>query len=246
MSSTVRLDQAQNGRRTTRRRCAWALLSVLCAACGGSVTVSQSGGTTGAGASSSATGTGAGGVPSGTGGAATGATTNATSTASSASTTSSSGAGGGSMCGGLAGFTCPSGQYCDYPSKDCGGDDDTGTCAPRPQACPNDYQPTCGCDLHVYANACEANAAGVDVDDLGGCTPPAGMFGCGAGFCHLGAEYCEFDASDVATIPSTYTCKPLPAGCGTAPGCACLSNVQCGTLCMSTANGGIQVTCPGG
>jgi hypothetical protein len=84
------------------------------------------------------------------------------------------------------------------------------------------------------------------MNDLGGCTPPAGMYGCGAGFCQLGAEYCELDGSDVATIPSTYTCKPLPTACGTAPSCACLSSVQCGNFCMSIADGGLQVTCPGG
>jgi hypothetical protein len=49
----------------------------------------------------------------------------------------------------------------------------------------------------------------------------------------------------VPMLPSTYTCQTLPASCGTAPSCACLSGVGCGT-CKATSDGGLEMVCPGG
>lgn len=161
------------------------------------------------------------------------------------STSASTGAGGGTVCGGFTGKPCAATEYCDFPDNLCGAADGPGVCTPRPQACDDIYQPTCGCDGQVHGNGCDANASGTDANDLGGCTPPAGMFGCGAIFCQLGSQYCEEDGSDTGG-PSFFSCKPLPAGCGSAPSCACLSSVVCGTACMPTADGGLQVTCFGG
>jgi hypothetical protein len=150
------------------------------------------------------------------------------------------------VCGGKGGIPCAADEYCDYPDKLCGNADGTGTCMPRPMGCLQYEQPTCGCDGMVYDNPCYANAAGVDVANDSRCKAPPGEFGCGAYFCQQAGYYCEMDGSDVANTPSAFSCKPLPAACGTPPSCACLAGAMCGNLCAPTGDGGFRVTCPGG
>src|SRR6187402_422156 len=52
---------------------------------------------------------------------------------------SSNGSGGssnGSICGGLQGLGCAADEYCNFPpTAQCGAGDQTGTCAPKPDAC---------------------------------------------------------------------------------------------------------------
>jgi Kazal-type serine protease inhibitor domain len=77
---------------------------------------------------------------------------------------------GGSICGGIAGFACPTGEYCNFPAgAQCGAADQTGTCAKRPELCAQIYAPVCGCDDRTYGNACEAAAQGVSVLRDGPC-----------------------------------------------------------------------------
>lgn len=156
------------------------------------------------------------------------------------------GTGGGNYCGGITGITCSASQFCAFPDQICGADDSTGTCVPRPTACDKNIDPVCACDGQVYNNECEAQAAGTDVSNLGGCTPPQGTFACGPKFCAKGQQYCRRDVSDVGSIPDGFTCVSLPAGCGAAPDCACLAGEVCGDMCEATADGGFKLTCPGG
>jgi hypothetical protein len=202
-------------------------LVTFLAACGGTVATGSHGNTTGSGGTTGTT----------TGPATTGATTGSTMT---------TGGGGSGACGSLYNVPCAPGDFCSYPFKTCLGKDVWGTCVPRPGGCPKNLDPVCGCDQKVYDNECLANQAGVDVNDNGGCMAPSGEFGCGAHFCALPGYYCEEIFSDVSSIPSTYTCKPLPADCGGTGSCACLSVVMCGSNCMQTFDGGYTVICPGG
>ncbi|MEP7120633.1 MAG: hypothetical protein ABJE95_06980 [Byssovorax sp.] len=211
--------------------------------CGDLVACTTSAG--GAAPTTSASGSTTTGGMGGAGGAASASSASAASSTASAS--GSTGTGSGTSCGGKLGKKCLDTEYCDFPADACSLADETGSCVARPVGCPDLYAPTCACDGMVYGNACDAAAAGVDINLNGLCPPPTGKFSCGAAFCDVGISYCERDTSDVGGVPSTYTCKPLPPSCGDPSSCACLANVPCGSICAASPDGAGQVvTCPGG
>eukprot|EP01090_Pellita_catalonica_P005541 TRINITY_DN1561_c0_g1_i4.p1 TRINITY_DN1561_c0_g1~~TRINITY_DN1561_c0_g1_i4.p1 ORF type:complete len:793 (-),score=100.42 TRINITY_DN1561_c0_g1_i4:103-2481(-) len=63
--------------------------------------------------------------------------------------------------------TCAKNEYCAGP---CG----MGRCAVRPEVCPHDISPVCGCDGSTYNNDCEARRQGTEVHTLGSCGPVLG------------------------------------------------------------------------
>jgi hypothetical protein len=78
----------------------------------------------------------------------------------------------GAACGGFAGATCGSSEWCDFPDGWlCGGTDGQGVCRTRPTVCPPVIAPVCGCDGQTYQSACDAYGAGTDVATDGPCAP---------------------------------------------------------------------------
>jgi hypothetical protein len=75
----------------------------------------------------------------------------------------------GELCGGIAGFVCAGGLFCEHPAGSCRVADGAGTCKRLPQACDAIFSPACGCDGKTYGNDCERQLAGVPLDHAGAC-----------------------------------------------------------------------------
>jgi hypothetical protein len=79
-------------------------------------------------------------------------------------------------CSGFLNDPCGPKEYCALqPGQFCGMQGELATCKPRPTTCDTQFNPVCGCNNVVYANACEANAAGVGVLSFGECNPVDGF-----------------------------------------------------------------------
>ena len=150
----------------------------------------------------------------------------------------------GAVCGGRTGATCAATEFCDFPDNGCGIGDQTGTCQPRPGACPLNAAivatPTCACDGKLYNGPCDANAHGLDLNAHGSCDLTATQFPCGYAVCNLASQYCQRQPH-LGAAAETFSCMPLI--CTGTPTCACLAKAPCGNACTGDAKVGLTLTC---
>ena len=76
----------------------------------------------------------------------------------------------GQACGTIAGIVCENEhEFCLFQPGQCLVDDDEGVCTPIPEACPENWDPVCGCDGVTYSNECFAHEARMSIDHDGPC-----------------------------------------------------------------------------
>jgi hypothetical protein len=148
---------------------------------------------------------------------------------------------------------CAQDEYCEFARGLWGKGALGGTCRPKPKVCPSRYEPVCACDGMAYDNECSARSAGVDLAVSGGCKKPVADWApCGSHFCDARTSYCEIYLSDVAELPTSHRCRPLPTSCLVDSGartCACFpSDTRCLKFCGPLGTVGqttFHLTCQG-
>lgn len=143
--------------------------------------------------------------------------------ASGAPAAGSGGGGARPRCGTRGGVACGNGEFCDTaPDVACGATDRGGVCRTKADACPDIYEPVCGCDNRTHSSECAAHQRGASVKRAGLC----GMEECtaagGRGLVSNGADIPKCEAGEEQwTIlngkePGSCCLPPKPAGriCG--------------------------------
>ena len=128
-------------------------------------------------------------------------------------------------CGGIAGVPCPKGEFCLFPPGTCSWADMQGTCVKPPQACPDIWDPVCGCDGKTYGNDCEMKAAGMSLNHEGACCDIAIL--CAPGFVPYDSDGDGCD--DTCKMPCKERCDCYDAGLEFENGCY-LKCMNCGNF----------------
>ena len=156
------------------------------------------------------------------------------------------------ICGGLAGFACDDGEFCQFPAGTCGAADETGVCKDIPGFCTEEFAPVCGCDDQTYGNQCDADRAGVSIVHDGVCEGNIEARICGGitgGEPCLEGEFCKLPEGQCC-CDITGVCEVMPEACTLefAPVCGC-DGVTYGNQCQAySAGASIESTgeCPTG
>lgn len=123
-------------------------------------------------------------------------------------------------CGGIMGVPCPKGQVCFFPPGECNVADNMGTCRVVGDACPQVYEPVCGCDGETYGNACEAALQGVSIDHFGPCREVCGGI---MGIPCPDDQFCRFPPGECDVSDNMGLCRMIPQACPDVyiPVCGC-------------------------